>query len=261
MAESPAGDAHAEVRAPLPRVLLVDDDPTIRLLVTLALEALPIELLCAASVAEAQPLLRGPPLRLVICDLMMPGVSGLTLLQQLAADPALRRGARLVPFSAGLDAGTRQRLDALGVWRMLAKPVSMNELENCVLDAVRDDDGAASAAACVTPASPEAIDETGAIAQHFGGDAALFAAFRDSCRVQFVLDVADTDSAWAAADAAALRRQMHSLKSVLATLGQAGAAQLAREAEQAAAAQDWAAWAAAWVMLRAWLLRPAASDD
>lgn len=119
-----------------PRVLLVEDDASIRRFVTLALDECPVDLLACETVAEAMKMLAQGGVALVITDLMLPGESGLGLAQRLAQDPALARGARLVVFSAGVTPEVQQRLDALGVWRTLRKPASVLDIEACVADAL-----------------------------------------------------------------------------------------------------------------------------
>ena len=96
----------------------------------------------------------------------------------------------------------------------------------------------------------EALDEARAIQTHFGGDAALFHAFRQSCLPQFAKDLAEAEAAWAGRDAPALRRLAHSLKSVLATLGHGEAAGWARATEQAAAIGMLDAAQAPWQQLK-----------
>ncbi|RVU47300.1 response regulator [Rubrivivax rivuli] len=281
--------AAAAVPRALPRVLLVEDDPSVRRLVALALDGQPIELLSCADGEEALALLRAGPVQVLVTDLMMPGISGLDLLRRLAREPALRQGAELVAFSAGIDAGMRQQLQALGVRRMLSKPVSLQSLEDVVMEAVAsfaghapagvevaDSRAAAAPALLLAPGGEPDIepgpepepghaapaDEARAIATHFGGDAALFHDFRRSCLPQFVVDLADGEAAFARADAAAVRRLGHSLKSVLATLGHAEASALARAMETAAAGGHLAAARAPWGALRARLqgLAAAAMD-
>ena len=242
-----------------PRVLLVDDDPSIRRFVALALEQLDVELVDVPGVAPAREALRQGLFDLIITDLMMPSETGLDLLQHLVDHPAQRGAARIAVFSAGLTAAMQQRLNTFDVWRQLSKPISLNALEDCVRDAV----GAATCAAA-TSASPAAAaaaagddslsaDEQEAIERHFGGEHALFIAFRASCRAQFAADLRAGDAAVAGGDAPALRRLAHSLKSVLATLGRAGPGATARALEDAAAASDWAAAAPLWQQLRAHL--------
>lgn len=236
----------------LPRVVLVDDDTSIRRYVGLALEDLPIQLVSCASAAEARQALQAAPAALLITDLMMPGESGFDLLQQLAEQPALRGGARLAVFSAGISAATRERLATLGVWRELHKPVSLAALEACVTDALALA-AAAPAGALATGAAAGAAfgaAELAAIEGSFGGDAGLFTAFRDQARAQFKADLAEGDRALAAADWPALRRLAHSLKSVLLLLGDETAAATARALEQAAEAGAAGACPALWARLR-----------
>jgi CheY-like chemotaxis protein len=239
-----------------PRVVVADDDAAIRRLVELALEDLEIELVCCADGDEALAALREAPARLLITDLMMPGLSGYALLQRLADDPALRAGARLAVFSAGLHAQAQARLAGLPVWRLIDKPVSVVVLAEAVQAALAEDDAPASPAvppAALATASPEG--EAAAVAAHFAGDAALYRGFRDGCLDQFPADLRAGDTALATRDGPALRRVAHSLKSVLLLLGEVEASAVARRLEHAAEAGDWAACDSPWRDLRAALSR------
>jgi len=230
-----------------PRVLLVEDDASLQRFVALALDEMDIELLLCSDVDAALTVLAQQPVQLILTDLMMPGRSGFELIEALHSRPALRGEARLVVFSAGLTPPVRQRLEALQVWRLLSKPCSVTELNTCVSEGVSLD----SSSATRSPAEPGGD----AIAQHFGGNAALYQAFRASCLQQFAADLAAGDRACAQADAPALRRLAHSLKSVLLTLGHVEASAHARRLEDSAEQLDHAsAWPAAlgeWQELRA----------
>lgn len=242
-----SGDRAGAVPA---RVVLVEDDAAIRRLVELALEDLPVDLVACADAAQARQALRDGAAALLLTDLMMPGESGLSLLQSLAADPRLRGPARLAVFSAGVDDETRAALAALGVWRVVHKPASMAALQECVMQALAAQTEADSASA------PGAADAgTSAVQQFFGGDRALFLAFRASCQAQFAADIVGGDAALAAGDLLALRRLGHSLGSVLLTLGHADAAAHARALDEAARAGGAADIAAYWQTLRATLCR------
>jgi CheY-like chemotaxis protein len=234
----------------LPRVLLVEDDAAVRRLVQLALEDMALELVACADVPQALAALAAAPVQLVLTDLMMPGVSGLVLLERLSAEPALRRETRCVVFSAGLDAGLQDRLQALGVWRQLHKPVSVQALRDCVTAGL-----AAVDAGPATPAAAAAADETSLVARHFAGDAALFQAFRRSCQQQFRADAAAGDLALQNADVQTLRHLGHSLKSVLESLGETQLADRACALEAAAVAADQAALAVHWPALAQGLRR------
>lgn len=233
------------------RVLLVDDDAAIRRLVELALEDHGVDLVCCADGAEALAALCQAPARLVITDLMMPGVDGWTLLRRLSDEPSLRAGAKLAVFSAGLNATVRERLAGLPVWRLIDKPTSVMALAELVESAIApdqsgDDDARTSSGNDLTGAAREAS----AIAEHFGGDEGLYRAFRSHCRQQFPSDLAQGDAALAAADATALHRLAHSLKSVLQLLGHDDAGATARQLERAAEASDLAACTTLWQHLR-----------
>lgn len=230
-----------------PRVLLVEDDASLQRFVALALDELDIELLLCSGVDAALALLAQQGVQLILTDLMMPGRSGFELIEELTARPALRGEARLVVFSAGLTPPVRQRLEGLQVWRLLSKPCSVAELQACISTGV----GLGFRAAPLPPADPGSA----AIAQHFGGNAALYKAFRAACLEQFAADLAAGDLACTQADAPALRRLAHSLKSVLLTLGHAEASAQARQledlAEQLNQASDWPSARAEWLGLRA----------
>lgn len=237
----------------LPRVVVVDDDAAIRRLVELALEGLPIELVPCASAPAARAVLREREAALLITDLMMPGETGVDLLRSLQADAGLRGSARLAVFSAGLDPARRAELQALGVWRLLDKPVSTLALEACVCDALSLE---ADAGVDAPPVPADDDADAQAAAAHFGGDMALFRAFRDGCLAQFPLDRAAGDAACATGDGAALRRVAHNLKSVLRLLGLEPASRLAARLEQAAADADAVTAHALWASLRDELPRP-----
>lgn len=247
-----------------PRVLLVEDDLSLQRFVQLALEDFEIELLTVGSVDAGLAELARAPAALVLTDLMLPDRSGFELIEALAAQPALRAGARLAVFSAGLTPSTRERLERPEVWRLLSKPCGLAELEACVRDAL-----AAEVAAPAPPSAPESrpeltpeprpeADDAGppqarqaaAIAEHFGGNAPLYHAFRASCLQQFRADMAEGDQALAGGDAPALRRLAHSLKSVLLSLGHDQEAGLAKALELAGEQADTAAMRALWPRLR-----------
>jgi len=226
----------------LPRVLLVEDDASIARFVELALEELPIELVTCTNVGDAMQALQARHTRLIITDLMLPGESGIDLVQRLLHEPGPGHPIPVAVFSAGLTPAVRDQLGAMKVWRMLSKPASVMELENCVRDAL----ALPMAAAANAPTSPApapaaqapstaAQAEAEAIATHFAGDEFLFRAYRASCLQQFPADVQQGDAACAAQDWPALRRLAHSLATVLLTLGHPTQSVRARQLEKAAA--------------------------
>jgi HPt (histidine-containing phosphotransfer) domain-containing protein len=193
--------------------------------------------------------LEAAPAQLVITDWMMPGESGRVLLRKLAARPELRGQARLVVFSAGLDAEVLALLPELGVWRMLGKPVTVRAMEDCVTEALGLQAllPSAALAAAELPARRGLDDaQVRAIAINFAGDVALFHAFKADCVQQLEGDLRAGAAALAAADAAALRRLAHNLKSVLRSLGLEASAVTAQGLEKACIDADWEAITEQW---------------
>lgn len=239
------------------RMLLVEDDPMLRRFVCMALEELPLQVLECDSVAAAVQILAAQPVQLILTDLMLPGASGIDLLLQLQATPALRGSAKVVVFSAGLTPQARQQLAPLQVWRMLEKPASITVLEQCVQEALADTADAAPIAAAPTtaPAEPPAdrpdTARLAAIDQYFGGDAELFHLYRSTCVLQFAHDLAAGDLAADGHDLQALRRVAHSLKTVLLTIGLPALADQARALEHDSHAGLPQAAALGWPQLRA----------
>lgn len=237
-----------------PRVVLVEDDPSIRRFVALALEDLDVELVPCVDVGQALQVLAQAPAALVITDLMLPGESGMVLVERLAAQRSLCPTGRVAVFSAGLSEPVRAALQAYGVWRLLPKPVPVQALRDCVMQALAE--GAGAGAASAFPAGlPHIQGDTGdvrarAIASHFGGDAQLHDDFLASCRIQFRADIDTGDQACARGDMPGLRLLLHSLKTVLDTLGHEASGALARRGEALAAAGESTPCAALWRELR-----------
>lgn len=225
-----------------PRVLLVEDDASIRRFVALAFEGMDVELHEAATLAQARERLReGGPFRLLLLDLMLPDGSGESLLQLLRDEPALRAGARIAVFSAGLPGTTAQRLLSLGADEIVGKPAPLAQLLTALDSAL---------------ATAPAEDSTAAaVATYFNGDRKLFELYQASCRAQFALDRRNGDERLAQGDWAALRRLAHSLKTVLLTLGHEADSATARQLEHDAEAGNEPAARLGWSRLAAALDR------
>jgi CheY-like chemotaxis protein len=70
------------------RILVVEDEPVIRELVRSMLDDGPVEVETAGNGADGLRLARGSRFNLVLLDVVLPGMDGLTVCRMLKADPA-----------------------------------------------------------------------------------------------------------------------------------------------------------------------------
>jgi len=132
--------AVAGTKGPAPeiRLLLVEDNALVATMYTAALRRLgetdhlpPMGVEVAGDGAAAlERLLHAPPIDVVVTDVYMPVVSGITLVERIRAEPALAKTPVIV-ISSGGDA-ERERLAALGISAFLRKPVSYQEIAGAV---------------------------------------------------------------------------------------------------------------------------------
>jgi CheY-like chemotaxis protein len=115
-----------------PTILVVDDDPAIRALISLILQAHGYTSIEARDGEQALELLdRTPDVNLMLLDLRMPRMNGLELLAELRARAKLD-SLPVVAFSGDGNAA-REAIEA-GARAVLIKPIEASRL----LDAVRD---------------------------------------------------------------------------------------------------------------------------
>lgn len=234
-----------------PRVLLVEDDASLRRFVALALEDLDhIELVQCDAVAPALELLAQGRFHLILIDLMLPGESGFDLLVHLHNAPALQGPARLAVLSAGLTPAVREQLAGRDVWRLLGKPVSVGTLIACVNDALQGGDATPAPAVHAVAQWRQGGDRAHVIQEYFEGNQELFDAYRSACMAQFPQDIVEGDAAHGSGDLQALRRVAHSLKSVLLTLGYPMVSSQARALEETSHAGQLPPARVQWTVLR-----------
>jgi DNA-binding response OmpR family regulator len=220
-------------------VLMIEDHPVLRQLVTMALEPLALQLHGCATVSQARTWLdvHGAP-DLLLTDLMLPGETGLDFISALRAGADWQQTLPVLVMTAGAQPETMQKLELLNVRRVLIKPLA--------IDALRD---AVQVELQANPSMPARI----AVDSRFGGDAAMFQTFRAAALAQFPLDSRQIDDALSCADAGALERGAHSVKGVFALLREDVASEVARRLEWAAREGRSDDATAIWVVLRAWL--------
>lgn len=111
------------------RVLLVEDDSSLRSLLAEELTDAGFDVLAVANAEAAWPHLATGEVRLVISDLRLPGIDGLTLLRQVQQMPAAPGFLMITAFGT-ID----QAVTALkeGADEFLVKPVDLDHLLLCV---------------------------------------------------------------------------------------------------------------------------------
>lgn len=130
---SSIGDAP---RGAIGRVLIVDDHPKLRSMLSTAVEAAGFQAAQVASLAEAQDWLRRCWPDAVVLDLQRAETQGLHAVRCIRACPALD-GVSLVFLAGDLGGGLRWRALQAGADRVMQKPLSLIELQDCVSRLVR----------------------------------------------------------------------------------------------------------------------------
>jgi len=113
-----------------PTILICDDEPSLRELMRVSLSA-DYSFAEAAGAAEAIELLDAVHPDLVLLDVMMPGGSGLTVLEHLRSNPELRDTPVVVISAFTADRDHLAAHDA-GANSFLKKPFDPEELESLV---------------------------------------------------------------------------------------------------------------------------------
>ncbi|WP_342375100.1 response regulator [Myxococcus stipitatus] len=94
------------------RILVVDDSPLTRELISSLLEAVGYDTVVAGDGAEALDVLEGPPVDLVVTDLEMPGMDGLELTRRLKGHPTQSRLPVVILTTRGGEEDRRRGLSA-----------------------------------------------------------------------------------------------------------------------------------------------------
>ena len=115
------------------RILVVDDEDTIRLVLAKYLRTRGFEVSTAESGDAALEALAGVRFDLMLCDVRMPGLSGVEILPAvLESNPELG----VVMLSGVNDAPTAAEAMAQGVLDYLIKPIELNQLYDAVMRAL-----------------------------------------------------------------------------------------------------------------------------
>lgn len=110
------------------QILVIDDDPAVRILLKRMLERQGYEVVTVSNGEEGiKQACTGHP-ALIICDWIMPGMSGLEVCQRIKADPKLSTTFFILLTSLDSVADRVKGLDA-GADDFITKPIEHNELQ------------------------------------------------------------------------------------------------------------------------------------
>lgn len=115
----------------MPRVLIVDDGLYARHLMRTLAEAQGFEVTEAASGPEALSLLQEACFEVMVLDIMMPGMDGFTVLENLQRHPPAHRPAVVVITAMGRQE-VLARAQQLGALAVLHKPFSSKEFRTAL---------------------------------------------------------------------------------------------------------------------------------
>ena len=110
-----------------PRILVVDDNPTNLKLVSDLLEWSAYEILKAPDAEQALEAIRKSPPDLILMDIALPGMDGLTLTRKLKADEATKHIC-IVALTAFAMNGDEQKAFDAGCDGYISKPIDTRKL-------------------------------------------------------------------------------------------------------------------------------------
>jgi len=121
------------------RILIVDDNPVNLKLAASVLEFAGYHILEAADAIQALEVIKRTPPDLILMDIALPGMDGLTLTRQLKADSTTRH-IRIVALTAFAMKGDDQKAKEAGCDGYVTKPIDTRNLHEQVAEFLRQPD-------------------------------------------------------------------------------------------------------------------------
>lgn len=114
-------------------ILVVDDSPTVRNIIKIYLMNLRLSIIEAEDASRALQLLNVVPVSVVIADINMPGMDGITFVKEVRASQKPNvRGIPVILLTAEKGGDLRQRGADAGANAFIQKPVSHSDLTETV---------------------------------------------------------------------------------------------------------------------------------
>ena len=142
------------------RVLVVDDNPTARELLSEALESLSFEVSQVASgkeaIAELEMATADRPYQLVLMDWKMPGMDGIDASKQIKANARITRIPAILMVTAYDRDEVRGKAESAGISAFLVKPVSSSLLFDTIMEVLGREVGDRT---CLLMKTPQVSEE------------------------------------------------------------------------------------------------------
>jgi two-component system, sensor histidine kinase and response regulator len=222
------------------RVLVVEDNAVNQMLIVRLLERLGHELVVCSNGQQAVEAYETEAFDLVLMDVQMPVMDGLTattIIRQHEARHPDRRRLPIIAVTAAAMRGDRERCLTAGMDDYLTKPIKPEDL-TAMLGRLFPDVTAAPARGIAAESAPDVPFDLTTALTYVDGDRALLdellATFTQDTPVRLEA-IRHAATGWAATE---LIREAHTLKGVLKVLGATKAAGLAKELEALGRAGD-----------------------
>ena len=108
-------------------ILTVDDSPSLRMAIKIALTGAGYAVTEAADGVEGLNKATSTPFDMIVTDLNMPNMDGLTMIEKLRKSPA-QAGVPIIFLTTESDADMKQRAKAAGATGWLVKPFVPDQL-------------------------------------------------------------------------------------------------------------------------------------
>jgi signal transduction histidine kinase/DNA-binding NarL/FixJ family response regulator len=219
-------------------VLLAEDAPLNRELAVALLQEMGHRILCAGSGKEALDILRREAVDLVLMDVQMPEMDGITATRFIreSTDLAVPRDVPVVALTAHAQKSDRERLLKAGMDAYVAKPFRAAELKRGMAEALAKT-GKVCPKSPQDAASPHAEVLDSALAlERMDGNTKLLHRLQDMFARDTPADLEGLRAALAAGNREEARRLAHLIKGTSATVGALRVSATARKIEDAVAA-------------------------
>ncbi len=215
------------------RILLVEDNATNRLVATRMLERMGHGVDAVADGYAAVQAVRSVPHDLILMDVMMPGMDGLTATRLIRAEAGPWAATPIIGLTANAESGKAAECRAAGMGSVVTKPVTSERLAEALRMAAVDDGTPPDAPPRTWPLFDERV--LSVLAEDIGDDGALDVAhlfLAESPGIHERLERSSIDSG------GALLREVHTLASCARSVGLLRVGYLAGAIERAMANAD-----------------------